>query len=110
MTEVDVIVHLLEQEEKTSGMVRDAQVEGDRRLSRARTVAEAEYAKDYDAALQDLETAYTVKKEQVAKEFQQKSMEYRIRLDSQQQDYTRFNEYLDSLFFPKDKSVPKDKP
>jgi vacuolar-type H+-ATPase subunit H len=102
MTEVDVIVHLLEQEEKTSGMVRGAQVEGDRRLSQARTAAEAEYAKQYDAALQDLEKDYAAKKEQVAAEFLEKSLDYRVSLDGQQQDYTRFNEYLDTLFFPKD--------
>jgi vacuolar-type H+-ATPase subunit H len=103
MTEVDVIVHLLEQEEKTSGMVRDAQVEGDRRISQARVRAEAEYLKHYDAALQDLETDYAERKEQIADEFHQKAMEYRVRLDGQQQDFARFNKMLDTLFFPKDK-------
>jgi acyl-CoA thioesterase len=103
MTEVDVIVHLLEQEEKTSGMVRDAQIEGDRRLSLARAKAKEESSKRYDAALRDLEAGYKAKKEQVAAEFHKKSMEYRVRLDGQQQDYRRFNEYLDTLFFPEGK-------
>jgi vacuolar-type H+-ATPase subunit H len=104
MTEVDVIVHLLEQEEKTSGMVRDAQIEGDRRISQARTVADAEYSKRYDAELRDLEEDYADRKKQVADEFHKKSMEYRVRLDSQQQDFTRFNNYLDSLFFSLEKA------
>ena len=103
MTEVDVIVHLLEQEEKTSGMVRDAQVEGDRRLSHARSEADAEYSKCYEAALRDLEMDYAVRKEHLADEFRQKSIEYRVRLDGQQQDFNRFNKMLDTLFFPKEK-------
>jgi vacuolar-type H+-ATPase subunit H len=97
MTEFDVIRHLLEQEERTTSLVRDAQIESDRRLAAARAEADALYAQRYSEALRELEAGYAARKTALATGYMKKGVEYRSRLNAQAKSYKNFNKYLGPL-------------
>jgi vacuolar-type H+-ATPase subunit H len=103
MTDGDVISHLLAQEEKTSGLVREAQGESARTLAAARAAAEAAYTAQYEGAARALEMEYDEKKAAVAQDCKKKAADYRNRLESQQKHFYTFNGYLETLLFPKER-------
>jgi hypothetical protein len=94
---IDVINHLIEQEQLAEGLLQEAQAESEKRIANARAGAEADYKAKYEQLIGGLEADYKAQTAQVERAHREKSAEYRDRLEALKTDTPSFNAYLDKL-------------
>jgi vacuolar-type H+-ATPase subunit H len=98
MPDIDVINHLLEQEERAESMLQESQAESDRRIAKARADAEADYKAKYEKVVAALDAEYTAETAKIENEHRTRSQEYHGRLEALKTDKKAFNALLDTYF------------
>ena len=66
MSEIDVISHLMNVENQASSLIFEAQTVADKNISDARATAESLYKQKYEVLLNDLESDYSKKVENLS--------------------------------------------
>ncbi len=99
MAETDVIGHLLDIEHQAAELLLDTQTEADRRISEARTAADAEYKSQYEQMIIELDAWFAEQSRVVTSEHSVLMDTYRSSVDNTQTDVESFNRLLDSLLF-----------
>jgi vacuolar-type H+-ATPase subunit H len=98
MPDIDVINHLLEQEERAETMLQESQAESDRRIAKAHAEAEADYKAKYEKVIGALDADYAAQTAKIESEHSAQSQEYHGRLEALQTDKKAFNALLDNYF------------
>ena len=99
MSEIDVISHLMNVENQASSLIFEAQTVADKNISDARATAESLYKQKYEVLLNDLESDYSKKVENILQANRNAFAEYQQQIQSLPQDIPSFNKFLDSLLF-----------
>ena len=97
--EVSVIDHLLDVEHQASGLVLDAQVESEKRISEAKTKADAEYKKQYDKIIVGLEDDYRKKISLITESHNSELSTYKDTINKTDKDTAAFSKLVDSILF-----------
>lgn len=95
--ELDAINHLLEVEKKAAGLITDAQIEADKRLSEARLKFNSEYKVRYDSVAAEMEADYQKKHEEIEAKYKKEIEEYKATLENKTQNEKAFTDLLDKI-------------
>jgi vacuolar-type H+-ATPase subunit H len=98
MPDIDVITHLLEQEERAETMLQESQAESDRRIAKARADAEVDFKSKYEKVISALDADYAAQIAKIESEYSAQSQEYHGRLEALKTDKKTFNILLDNFF------------
>jgi vacuolar-type H+-ATPase subunit H len=98
LPDIDVINHLLEQEELAAGMLRESRSEADRRIAKARADAEADFKAKYEKVVGALDADYTEQTAKIESEHSAQSAEYHGRLEALKTDKKAFNALCNTYF------------
>ena len=99
MDEQDVLQHLLDLENRAAGLVNDAQVEADRRLSEGEKLNRAHYDEIYSREVAELETSYTRNIAAVKDDYRNQLDAYLETLSSITLDKAAFSSLAEKLLF-----------
>jgi vacuolar-type H+-ATPase subunit H len=98
MPDIDIINHLLEQEERAGIMLQESQAESDRRIAKAHADAEVDFKAKYEKVIGALDADYAAQTAKIESEHSAQSQEYHGRLEALKTDKKAFNILLDNFF------------
>ncbi|MDE5899038.1 MAG: hypothetical protein K2H09_07240 [Treponemataceae bacterium] len=93
-SEINVITHLLDVEQKAAELIRGVQEEANSRISAARAQADAEYKAQYDALVQDLERQYQQKVAGISESHRKALEAYKAEIQKAPQNDGAFRDFL----------------
>jgi vacuolar-type H+-ATPase subunit H len=96
--DIDVINHLLEQEELAEGMLQESRAESARRIAKARTDAEADFKAKYEKVIVALDADFAAATAKIESEHHAESAEYHDRLEALKTDKKAFNALCNTYF------------
>lgn len=92
-----VIGHLIEEETKAEGLIAEAQVEANKRITQARAQADEAYKAEYEKIITRLEETHAAQTETINKNYDSQIQEYRAKLLDTPLDTQAFNGLLKKL-------------
>lgn len=95
--ELDAINHLLEIEKQASGLISDAQIEADKRLTEARGKYTSEYKSKYETVAADLEKKYQEDYAAVTKKYAEEIEAYKKSLEEKNQNKEAFSKVIEKM-------------
>lgn len=95
MDEQDILRHLLQVEAEAASLVRDAQIEADRRVTENEQACRAAYDEQYSREAAELDVRFAGSEAQVREEYQARLAEYRAALGTIPADQGRFQGLMD---------------
>ncbi len=99
MIETDVIGHLIDVEHKAAALLLDAQTEADKRTGEAHKKADESFKNQYSKLIDDLESKFAKKTEELTASHETLISKYRDDLLLQKKDLVSFNSLLDNFLF-----------
>lgn len=97
--ELDAINHLLEIEKQASGLISDAQIEADKRVTEARGKYNAEYKAKYEAVADKMEKKFHEDYDAITKKYSEEVENYKKSLEDKQKNKKAFSELVEKLLF-----------
>ena len=97
--ETDILGHLIDVEHKAASMLSEAQAEADRRATRARQTAEAEYRERYTQRVEQMEADADERMQAISTEYDARFDTYKAAIGNCTQDTAAFNALLKKLLF-----------
>lgn len=96
-SEVNVITHLIEVEQRANGLVKNAQNSSNEKLCKVRHEAEVQFNLEYEKLIQSLEANYTQKINLIAENHRQKMDEYIQSVKNTVQNKNNFRKVLQKI-------------
>ena len=96
-SEVNVITHLIEVEQRANGLVKNAQNSSNEKLCKDRHEAEVQFNSEYEKLIQSLEANYTQKINLIAENHRQKMDEYIQSVKNTVQNKNNFRKVLQEI-------------
>ena len=96
-SEVNVITHLIEVEQRANGLVKNAQNSSNETLCKVRHEAEVQFNSEYEKLIQSLEANYTQKINLIAENHRQKMDEYIQSVKNTVQNKNNFRKVLQEI-------------
>lgn len=100
--EIEAITLLLNVEKEASLLVDEALQQAEKRISDAKTTANAEFQKKYNQLVEKMEAEYNQKVTEVQENHVKLIDEYKSSLETRNQNKEVFNSFVESVFFPSD--------
>jgi len=98
--EIEAITLLLNVEKEASILVDEALQQAEKRISDAKTTANAEFQKKYNQLVEKMEADYNQKVAEIQANHITKIEEYKSSLETRNQNKEAFNTFVESVFFP----------
>ena len=95
----DTLGHLLELESRAASLLLDAQTEADRRTAEARAQAEADYKKQYEQIVADMEAGTEKHIGELKRQYDADLDAYKTELSAYNRDTDAFDGLLKNLLF-----------
>jgi F0F1-type ATP synthase membrane subunit b/b' len=93
----DVIGQLLEAEKHAAAILANAQIEGDKRVTRAKAEAAEKYKSQYEALMSEMEASYTKETNEINAKYNKDIEDYKTSLQSHTLDAAAFNALMAKL-------------
>lgn len=97
--EKDVIAHLLEIEQQAEMLLKNAQLEADKRIAEVKLRADETYKEEYKKIVSGLEQEYEVKKTSLEKQHRESFDAYKAELEAIPLNKDSFKSFLDKKLF-----------
>lgn len=89
--EINIINHLIEIEREAETLVKEAQESADRKISLAKTEADAEFTKKFDAIVKKYDDVYAARKNEIEADYKKRFDEYTTSIKSAGYDENAFS-------------------
>lgn len=96
-TDLNVITHLLKVESEASSLIKDAQEEANKRISEARSEADAEYKKKFEKLVNSLDKDYQEKILQIETDNKNELDEFKQKIQSTERNTSSFNSFVQKV-------------
>ena len=90
-SEINIINHLIEIEREAETLVKEAQESADRKISLAKTEADAEFKKKFDAIVKKYDDVYADRKNEIEADYKKRFDEYVVSIKDAGYDENAFS-------------------
>lgn len=97
--EVEVLNHLLEVERAAATLAIDAKADADKKISAAKSKADAQFKVEFDKIVSENERVYSEKTEKIVADSEKTIKDYKEKISNSSKNIDEFNSYLDKILF-----------